>query len=86
MPRLVQEAKRDHADLDRIPPSKEYKTHLQKRIRRKKLDGDAVLNWMDDAGEWWKARRHDFPAHALALRLWLLYNSQAVQSKEFSQS
>ena len=48
MPRLVQEAKRDH-DLDRIPPSKEYKTHLQKRIRRKKLDGDAVLNWMDDA-------------------------------------
>jgi hypothetical protein len=78
MPRLVREAKRDH-DLDRIPPSKEYKTRLQKRIRRKKLDDDAVLNWMDDAGEyseriwqWWKARRHDFPAHALALRLVVL--------------
>jgi hypothetical protein len=78
MPRLVREARRDH-DLDRIPPSEEYKTRLQNRIRRKKLDDDAVLNWTDDAGEyseriwqWWKARRHEFPAHALALRLVVL--------------
>ena len=35
MPARDQEAKRDH-DLGRIPASKEYKTRLQERIRRKK--------------------------------------------------
>jgi hypothetical protein len=35
MPARDQEAKRDH-DLGRIPASKEYKTRLQDRIRRKK--------------------------------------------------
>ena len=78
MPDLVREAKRDH-NLGRIPESKEYKTRLQKRIRRKKPDSDTVLSQENDAGEyseriwqWWKARRDKFPAHALALRLAVL--------------
>mmetsp|Transcript_18351 Transcript_18351/g.31057 ORF Transcript_18351/g.31057 Transcript_18351/m.31057 type:complete len:160 (+) Transcript_18351:319-798(+) len=43
MPDLVREAKRDH-NLGRIPESKEYKTRLQKRIRRKKPDSDTVYH------------------------------------------
>ena len=42
MPALVQEAKRDH-DLGRIPASKEYKTRLQERIRRKKPEDDEEI-------------------------------------------
>ncbi len=78
MPALVKEAKRDH-DLGRIPASKEYKTRLQERIRRKKPEDGEEISWKEDAGEyaeriwqWWKARRHNFPAHALALRLVVL--------------
>ena len=77
MPALVKEAKRDN-DLGRIPASKEYKTRLQEGIRRKKPEGGDIP-WQQDAGEyseriwqWWKARRDDFPAHALALRLVVL--------------
>jgi len=65
--------------LGRIPASKEYKTRLQERIRRKKPKDGEEMKWSEDAGEyseriwqWWKARRHNFPHHALALRLVVL--------------
>ncbi len=79
IPALVKEAKRDH-DLGRIPASKEYKTRLQERIRRKQEPAEGEeIPWNEDAGEyseriwqWWKARRDKFPVHALALRLVVL--------------
>ena len=78
MSALVKEAKRDH-DLGRIPSSKAFKTRLQERIRRKKPADGEDIPWEKDAGEyseriwqWWKARRDDFPLHALALRLVVL--------------
>ena len=65
--------------MGRIPASKEYKTRLQERIRRKKSNDGEEMKWSEDAGEyseriwqWWKARRHIFPYHALALRLVVL--------------
>jgi len=78
MPKLVEEAKRDH-DLDRIPSSKRYKTRLQQRIKSKNLPEGSTLKWEDDAGEyaeriwyWWKPRVTEFPIHALVLRLVVL--------------
>ena len=48
-------------------------------VKRNKIAPTAPSEWMKDAGEylervwqWCKERRHDFPAHALALRLVVL--------------
>ena len=78
MKALVEEAKRDH-DLDRIIPSKAFKTRMEKRVKRNKLGDDHGLTWEDDDGEYashiwaWKKPRVDtFPYHACALRLIVL--------------
>ena len=78
MPKLVKEAKADH-DLDRIPSTRQYQTRMQKRIRRKNLPKDTVLDWKRDAGEyaqriwkWWKPRKDKYPCHGLAIRLIVL--------------
>ena len=79
MSELVREAKRYH-NLDEIKPTRQYKTRLQKRIKKNKMSA-AEVGWKDDAGEyaeriwqWWKpeTRRTKFPFHALALRLIVL--------------
>ncbi len=53
---------------------------MQERIRRKKPEDDEEIKWSEDAGEliwqWWKARRLNFPAHALALALRLIVLAQ----------
>ncbi|KAL7540988.1 hypothetical protein ACHAXR_010540 [Thalassiosira sp. AJA248-18] len=74
---VVRAAKKDH-DLDKIKPTRQYLTRLQRRIKRNKMSEDAV-DWKHDAGEyaqriwqWWKPRRKDFPFHAMALRLIVL--------------
>ena len=79
MSEMVREAKCYH-DLDEIKPTRQYKTRLQKRIKKNKMSA-AEVDWKDDAGEyaeriwqWWKpeTRRTKFPFHALALRLIVL--------------
>ena len=49
MPNLVKDAKADH-DLDRIPSTRQYQTRMHKRIKRKNLSKDTVLDWKKDAG------------------------------------
>ena len=81
MSELVREAKRYH-NLDEIKPTRQYKTRLQKHIKKNNMSAAEVdWNWKDDAGEyaeriwqWWKpeTRRTKFPFHALALRLIVL--------------
>ena len=44
LPRIVKEADKYH-DLDTINCSKQFKTRMQKRIGRKKLDINTVLDW-----------------------------------------
>ena len=77
-PHLVKEAKRDH-NLEKIPSTRQYQTRMQRRIRRKQLEKDTVLDWKQDAGEyaqriwhWWKPRKDQFPNHGLAIRLIVL--------------
>ena len=60
LPKLVEEANHDH-DLDKIKPSRTFKSRMEKRIRRKKLDKNTVLDWKLDDGEyscriweWWR--------------------------------
>ena len=67
MKALVDEAKRDH-HLDRIIPSKTFKTRMEKRVKRNKLGDNHGLTWEDDNGEyasriwaWWKPRVDTFP-------------------------
>ena len=52
---------------------------MQRRIKRKKLNKDSVVDWKLDDGEyacriweWWRARITNFPCFALALRLVVL--------------
>ena len=78
IPEVVKEADRDH-DLDRIDCSTQFKTRMQRRIKRKKLNKDSVVDWKLDDGEyacriweWWCARITNFPCFALALRLVVL--------------
>ena len=78
LPKIVEEANKDH-DLDKIVPSMQYKSRMEKRIRKKKLDKDTVLDWKFDDGEyscriweWWRARIVKFPFLGLALRLVVL--------------
>lgn len=78
IPDVVEEAIRDH-DLDCLHTSDQYQTRMQKRRKRKNLDGEEELDWKLDDGEyacriweWWKPRVNKFPCHALALRLVVL--------------
>ena len=78
IPEVIKEADRDH-DLDRIDCSTQFKTRMQRRIKRKKLNKDTVVDWKLDDGEyacriweWWRARITNFPCFALALRLVVL--------------
>ena len=69
-------------DWESIKPSKQYKTRLDRRIKRKKLDKDHVFDWKMDTGEkaccifeWWKVRFTDttmFICLKFALRLVVL--------------
>ena len=78
IPEVVKESVRNH-DLDRIDCSMQLNLRMQRRIKRKKLNKDCVLDWKLDDGEyacgiweWWRARITDFPCFALALRLMVL--------------
>ena len=51
MHKVVREAKKDH-NLDRSPSTRTYQTRTQRRIKRRKLEGDVQLSWKDDAGEY----------------------------------
>ena len=48
IPNIVEEANKEH-DLDTIKPSTLFQTRMEKRMKRKKLDKNTVLDWkMDD--------------------------------------
>ena len=77
-PFVVAAAKRDH-DLAKIPSTRQYLTRMQRRIKRKKLEKGATLDWKEDAGDysqriwqWWKGRKDKFPYHGTAIRLIVL--------------
>ena len=76
--KVVDEADKEH-DLDRIKPSKLFKTRMEQRIKREKIDRDSILDWKLDDGEyscriweWWRPKMTQFPCFALALRLVVL--------------
>ena len=78
IPKLLNEVNRHH-DLDEIKPSKLFKTRMQKRIKKKKLPPNTILDWKKDDGEyscriweWWRIRMIDLPCFGLALRLVVL--------------
>ena len=78
MTKVVAEADLDH-NLHGISTSKTYKTRMQKRVKRKKLEHNIELDWRKDDGEyacriweWWSPRVKDFPVFAVALRLVVL--------------
>ena len=75
MPKLVKDAKADH-NLARIPSTRQYQTRMQKRIKRKNLSKDTVLDWKKDVGEyakriwkWWKPRKDKYPYHGVDICL-----------------
>ena len=48
---IVEETNFDH-DLDKIVLSMEYKFRMEKRVRRKRLDEDTVLDWKLNTGDY----------------------------------
>ena len=93
MKQLVNEAKRNH-DLDKIKSTKQFKTRIEMRIKRKKINRDNNnLTWRHDdpeyarrIWEWWRPRTDDFPCHSLALRFVVLAQlSSCSVERVFSQ-
>ena len=74
----MKEANRD-SDLGRLEVSEQYKTRIQRKVKRKSLVEIPGSIWKVDPEEyackiwkWWKPRVDTFPFHALALRLVVL--------------
>ena len=83
-------------DWELIPHSKQYKTRLDRKIKRRRLDNGDNLDWKNDPGEracqiweWWKLRMLDndeFQYFRKALRLVVLTQvSSCSVERVFSQ-
>lgn len=78
MPDVVKEAKRHHNDLANLKETKNYKTRMEKRAKRKQITVEELEWWQDDAEyasriwEWWKVRGQRFPYYGVAIRLVVL--------------
>ena len=75
MPKLVKGSKVDH-DLAKIPSTRQYQNRMQKKIKRKNLPKDTVLDCKKDTGEcaqhiwkWWKLRKDKYPYHGVDICL-----------------
>ena len=95
IPLAVQHANR-HFDWSVIKESREYKTRIDRKIKRRRLENGDHLDWKDDPGEratriwkWWKIRmidNDDFRFFREALRLVVLTQiSSCSVERVFSQ-
>ena len=64
----------------------QYQNRMQKRIKRKNLPKDTVLDWKNDAGEhaqhiwkWWKPRKDKYPYHGVAIHLIVLAHLLGIE-------
>jgi hypothetical protein len=95
IPLAVEHANRNF-DWELIPHSHQYKTRIDRKIKRRKLGNGDDLDWRDDPGEracqiweWWKLRmldNDDFLYFRTALRLVVLTQvSSCSVERVFSQ-